>query len=216
MRRSGVLTALAAVVVVAGLPERAAAFGTAPLCPSATRKPGSSPRFVFLALLTCPASLESASNFSRSRYSRASVHCVFHTPREPRAVCDERKGPGLQAGQDSFSCNLLGHPREQVHSCERHVSRGSLTLRGGVAPVAAASMSAAPPGPLVSCEWLKENLANVKVLDASWYVPTMERSPGVKFDGIASFSDPLHGVYARNRFKNARRDLRRSFVNWLF
>jgi hypothetical protein len=47
-------------------------------------------------------------------------------------------------------------------------------------------MSATPDWPLVSCEWLKENFANVKVLDASWYVHTMERSPGVKFDGISS------------------------------
>jgi len=37
-------------------------------------------------------------------------------------------------------------------------------------------MSAAPAGPLVSCEWLKENLANVKVLDASWYVLSLSLS----------------------------------------
>ena len=45
------------------------------------------------------------------------------------------------------------------------------------------SMSGTQAGPLVSCEWLKENLGNVNVLDASWYLPSMERSPGVKFDG---------------------------------
>jgi len=42
-------------------------------------------------------------------------------------------------------------------------------------------------GPLVSCEWLKENLDKVKVLDASWYLSFMERSPGVKFDAVGEF-----------------------------
>jgi thiosulfate/3-mercaptopyruvate sulfurtransferase len=42
-------------------------------------------------------------------------------------------------------------------------------------------------GPTVTCEWLKENLNSVKVLDASWYLPTMERSPGVKFEAVAEF-----------------------------
>jgi hypothetical protein len=48
-----------------------------------------------------------------------------------------------------------------------------------------------PDGLLVSCEWLKENFANVKVLDASWYVKGMERSPGVKFDAVGDFEKHL-------------------------
>ena len=49
------------------------------------------------------------------------------------------------------------------------------------------SISMSAVGPLVSCEWLKENLDKVKVLDASWYLSFMERSPGVKFDGGCSW-----------------------------
>ena len=41
--------------------------------------------------------------------------------------------------------------------------------------------------PLVSCEWLKDNLDKVKVLDASWYLSSMERAPGVKFDAVGEF-----------------------------
>jgi thiosulfate/3-mercaptopyruvate sulfurtransferase len=63
-------------------------------------------------------------------------------------------------------------------------SGASLTLRGG--STIAARMSATD-GLLVSCDWLKENFANVKVLDASWYVKGMERSPGVKFDAVGDF-----------------------------
>ena len=64
-------------------------------------------------------------------------------------------------------------------SSRRGTSAHSLRLSGG----AEVSMSGTPAGPLVSCEWLKENLGNVKVLDASWYLSSMERSPGIKFDG---------------------------------
>jgi len=42
---------------------------------------------------------------------------------------------------------------------------------------------------LVSCSWLKENLNNpkVKILDSSWYVPGMDRSPGLKYDAHKEF-----------------------------
>ena len=59
-------------------------------------------------------------------------------------------------------------------------------LRGGLS---LPTMSTTPPaGPLVSCEWLKDNLGSVKLLDASWYLPTMERAPGVKFDAVGEFA----------------------------
>lgn len=61
-------------------------------------------------------------------------------------------------------------------------------------------------GPIVSCEWLKDNLQNdqVKILDASWFLPVMGRNavqefkaariPGSAFfdiDGVADTSQPF-------------------------
>lgn len=61
-----------------------------------------------------------------------------------------------------------------------------------------------PQGPLVSPEWLHGNLHAVKVVDASWYLPQMERDaeaefrdghvPGaVRFD-IDAIADPASGL----------------------
>jgi thiosulfate/3-mercaptopyruvate sulfurtransferase len=40
----------------------------------------------------------------------------------------------------------------------------------------------------VTATWLKSNLNMVKVLDASWYLKSMERSPGVAFNAKEEFS----------------------------
>ena len=69
-------------------------------------------------------------------------------------------------------------PRTRPGRAPAHAAAAVRALRGGV------SMSASP---LVSCEWLKDNLDKVKVLDASWYLSSMERAPGVKFDAVGEF-----------------------------
>mmetsp|Transcript_27141 Transcript_27141/g.64094 ORF Transcript_27141/g.64094 Transcript_27141/m.64094 type:complete len:360 (+) Transcript_27141:69-1148(+) len=61
--------------------------------------------------------------------------------------------------------------------------RGGGTRNFGVSSVAMASAPTA-----VSCSWLASNLDKVKVLDASWYMATQERSPGVKLDAAAEFA----------------------------
>eukprot|EP01086_Lenisia_limosa_P004213 TRINITY_DN1926_c0_g1_i1.p1 TRINITY_DN1926_c0_g1~~TRINITY_DN1926_c0_g1_i1.p1 ORF type:complete len:296 (-),score=61.31 TRINITY_DN1926_c0_g1_i1:26-913(-) len=56
------------------------------------------------------------------------------------------------------------------------------------------------PRPLVSASWLKSHLASVRVIDASWYLPKMERNaeaefderciPGARFWPLDEFSSP--------------------------
>lgn len=54
-----------------------------------------------------------------------------------------------------------------------HVTRRIVHLRG---VRAAMSLSGQPVPPVVSVDWLAEQLSNVKVVDASWYLPAMERN----------------------------------------
>lgn len=61
-----------------------------------------------------------------------------------------------------------------------------------------------PLSPIVTPKWVKENLSTIKLLDASWYLPTMKRNayeeyctqrlPGAKFfdiDGVSDTSSDL-------------------------
>jgi len=64
--------------------------------------------------------------------------------------------------------------------------RPLLELRGGARPLSGTIAMATPTS--VSCSWLASNLDKVKVFDASWYLPSQERSPGVKFDAAADFA----------------------------
>lgn len=60
------------------------------------------------------------------------------------------------------------------------------------------------PRLLVSTEWLHDNLANVRVLDASWYLPAMQRDaraehaaahiPGARFFDIDEIADLSSGL----------------------
>ncbi|GAQ88264.1 mercaptopyruvate sulfurtransferase [Klebsormidium nitens] len=88
-------------------------------------------------------------------------------PSKERAVCGKWTGGGLAPSTQLKT----PAPRSIIMSASANVANAQASAAAEIEDDAAT----------VSCEWLQSKLGNVKVLDASWYMPAEQRKPEEEF-----------------------------------